>query len=84
MDVSADDINYCDGSTEVVEVVPAADLASTAVEYASSASTRRRLEDALRETLDLCNSMREYAPTLSLEAHRRLRDSLALLGETAT
>lgn len=37
--------------------------------------------DALRETVDLCNALREYAPTLSTAAEKRLRDSLALLGD---
>ena len=39
-----------------------------------------RLRAALRQTVDLCNAMRDHAPTLSLNAERQLRESLALVG----
>lgn len=39
----------------------------------------RRLREALRQTVDLCNAMREYAPTLNLAAEKQLRESLGLL-----
>lgn len=38
-----------------------------------------RYREALRETVDLCNALREYAPALNMAAEKRLRDSLALL-----
>lgn len=38
-----------------------------------------RLREALRETIDLCESMREYAPTLNQAGEERLRESLALI-----
>lgn len=34
---------------------------------------------ALKATLDLCNAMREYAPTLNLAAERELRNALRLV-----
>lgn len=42
------------------------------------------LRDALRQTVDLCNALRGYAPTLNLAAERRLRESLTLIGSGAT
>jgi hypothetical protein len=38
----------------------------------------QQLRQALHETIDLCNAMREHAPTLSLAGERRLRDALKL------
>ena len=48
-------------------------------EVESLARDAEALAEALRETLDLCNAMREYVPTLNMAAEKRLRDSLALV-----
>jgi hypothetical protein len=42
-----------------------------------------RLRDALAQTIDLCNAMREYAPTLNMDAERTLRDALRVATWTA-
>jgi hypothetical protein len=42
-----------------------------------------RLRDALAQTIDLCNAMREFAPTLNMDAERALRDALKVATWTA-
>ena len=46
-------------------------------------SENERLRNALAETVDLCNAMREYSPTLNMNAERTLRDALKVATWTA-
>ena len=43
----------------------------------------QRLRDVLAEIVDLCNAMREFTPTLNLDAERTIRAGLDAAGWTA-
>lgn len=51
-------------------------IAELEAERDKAIAERDRLRVALRQTVDLCNAMREYAPALNMEAERTLREAL--------